>query len=68
MPVTVGTQVAVCAVPIEEGVATTVTAVTVGGTATVETATAAIPNFVEFCTEIALIVSAPEAGAVEGAV
>ena len=31
MPVTVATQVAVCAVVIEEGVATTVTLVTVGG-------------------------------------
>ena len=62
------TQVAVCAVPIEEGVAATVTAVTVGGTTTVVPATAAVPDLVVFCVEVALTVSAPEAGTVKGAV
>ena len=65
---TVATQVAVWLVPMEEGVATTATAVTVGGTTVVETATTAVPNFVESCVAVALIVSDPEAGAVEGAV
>ena len=36
MPVTVATQVAVCSVPIAEGVATTATAVTVGCTITMD--------------------------------
>ena len=68
MPVTVATQIAVCSVPIEDGVATTVTAVTVGCITEVETATTADPNFVTFCVEVALIVSAPEVGTVDGAV
>ena len=68
VPVTVATQVAVCAVPIEEGVATTATSVTVGCTTVVETVTAAVPTFVASCIEVALIVSDPEAGTVEGAV
>ena len=51
-----------------EGVATTVTPVTVGCTTEVATATAAVPDFVESCVEVALMVSDPEAGAVEGAV
>jgi hypothetical protein len=54
--------------PMAEGVATTRTPVTVGCTPDVVTATVAIPDFVESCVEIALMVSEPEAGAVEGAV
>jgi hypothetical protein len=52
------------------GVATTVTFVTVtaGGTAGVEMVTAAVPDFVESCVEVALTDSNPEAGALEGAV
>ena len=68
VPVTVATQVAVCAVAIDEGVATTETAVTVGCTTLTEMATTCVPNFVEFCVDVALIVSDPEAGVVEGAV
>jgi hypothetical protein len=48
VPVTVATQVAVCAVPIEEGVATTVTAVTVGCTTVVEMETTPVPDFDDF--------------------
>jgi hypothetical protein len=48
VPVTVATQVAVCAVAIEEGVATTVTAVTVGCTTVVEMATTVVPDFDDF--------------------
>jgi hypothetical protein len=54
--------------PIAEGVATTLTPVTVGCTAVVVTATAADPAFVESCVEVALMVSEPETGAEEGAV
>jgi hypothetical protein len=68
VPVTVATQVAVCAVEMAAGDGTTVTAVTVGCTAVVEMTTAAVPNFAEFCTEVALMVTEPEAGDVEGAV
>jgi len=67
VPVTVATQVAVCAVVMEDGVATTVTAVTVDCATGGETATTATPTFAESSTEMALIVSAPEAGGVVGA-
>jgi hypothetical protein len=50
------------------GVATTATPVTVGCTAEVATAMVAVPDFVESCVEVALIVSEPDSGAVEGAV
>jgi hypothetical protein len=53
---------------IEGGVAMTVILVTVGGVAVVERAMVAVPNFVESCVEVALMVSEPEEGAVEGAV
>ena len=66
MPVTVAAQVAVCAVEMAAGEAATVTPVTVGCTGVVETATTAVPNFAESCTEVALMVT--EVGAVEGAV
>ena len=61
-------QVAVCAVVMLAGVATTATPVTVGCTAEVATAMVAVPDFVESCVEVALIVSEPDSGAVEGAV
>jgi hypothetical protein len=51
-----------------EGVATTLTPVTVGPTAEVVIVTAAVPDFVESCVEVALMVADPETGAVEGAV
>lgn len=68
MPATVAAQVDVCVVLIEGGVAMTVILVTVGGVAVVERAMVAVPNFVESCVEVALMVSEPEEGAVEGAV
>lgn len=68
VPATVATQVAVCVVLMETGAATTVTLVTVVCVPEVATETAAVPDFVVSCVEVALIVSAPEAGAVEGAV
>jgi hypothetical protein len=51
-----------------DGVANTATLVTKGCSPEVATVIAAVPDFVEFCVEVALIVSEPEAGAVEGAV
>lgn len=66
MPVTVAAQVAVCAVEMAAGDEITETAVTVGCTGVVETATTAVPNFAESCTDVALMVT--EVGAVEGAV
>ena len=68
MPVTVATQVAVCAVVMEEGVATTVTLVTVGAAIAVVTVMIAVPSLVSSCVEVAVMVSDPEAGGVEGAV
>jgi len=68
VPATVAAQVDVCVVLIEGGVAMTVILVTVGGVAVVERAMVAVPNFVESCVEVALMVSEPEEGAVEGAV
>jgi hypothetical protein len=68
VPVTVAEQVAVCAVVMGDGVANTATLVTKGCSPEVATVIAAVPDFVEFCVEVALIVSEPEARAVEGAV
>ena len=65
---TVATQVAVCAVEMAVGDGTTVTAVTVGCTAVAETATTVVADFAAFCTEVALMVTEPDAGAAEGAV
>jgi hypothetical protein len=54
----------------EDGVAATVTlvTVTVGGVVGLEMVTAAVPVFVESCVEVALTVSNPEAGTLEGEV
>jgi hypothetical protein len=68
VPVTVAAQVEVSAVVMELGVATTATLVTVGCTPEVAMAIAAVPDFVESCVEVALTVSEPESGALEGAV
>ena len=67
MPDTVATQVAVCAVVMEEGVATTVTLVTVGWAIAVVMATIVFPSLVWSWVEVAVMVSDPEAVAVEGA-
>jgi type IV pilus biogenesis protein CpaD/CtpE len=64
----VATQVAICEVVMEEGVAVTVTAVTVGCATAAATATTTFPDSAESCAEIALIVSDPETGTAEGAV
>ena len=68
VPVTAAVQVAVCTVLMVAGVAATATLVTAGGIAEVEIATAAAPDFVESCVEVALTESNPEAGVLEGAV
>jgi hypothetical protein len=68
LPVTAAVQVAVCTVAMVAGVAATATLVMAGRIDEVEIATAAAPDFVESCVEVALTVSNPEAGALEGAV
>lgn len=68
MPTTVAVQVAVCAVLMVAGVAATVTLVTAGGRAWAEMETAAVPDLVESCVDVALTESNPEAGKLEGAV
>jgi hypothetical protein len=68
LPVTAAVQVAVCTVAMVAGVAATATLVMAGRIAEVEIATAAAPDFVESCVEVALTESNPEAGALEGAV
>jgi hypothetical protein len=66
VPLTVAEQVEVCAVVMEAGDATTTMPVTVAEGEVI--ARAAVPDFVESSVEVALTVSAPEVGALEGAV
>jgi hypothetical protein len=66
VPLTVAAQVEVWAVVMEEGVATTVMLVTVGGGA--EMVTVAFPDLVASSVEVAVTVSEPEVGTVDGAV
>jgi hypothetical protein len=66
VPLTAATQVEVCAVVMEEGVATTVTLVTVGGGAVM--VTVAFPDLVASSVEVAVTMSDPEAGTAEVAV
>ena len=67
-PVTVAAHVAVCDVVMEDGVATTVTAVTDGLVPGVETETVVIPNFAASCVDVALMVSDAEPETADGAV
>jgi hypothetical protein len=66
VPVTVGVQVEVWVVRMDEGEQTTATEVIVTGTAV--TVTVADPDFVAFCVEVAVMVAEPELGDVAGAV
>jgi hypothetical protein len=66
VPLTVAAQVEVWAVVMEEGVATTVMLVTVGGGA--EMVTVAFPDLVESCVDVAVTVSDPAVGSADGAV
>jgi hypothetical protein len=68
VPVTVAEHVEVCAVVIEDSDAETATFVTVGGTTAAEMVIDAVPDFVVSCVETAFTVSAPDPGAVAGAV
>ena len=67
MPATVAAQIAVCPSVMLEGVAATVTLVTVTLAEGAVTATTAVPDFFESSMEVAVMVSDPEAGGVAGA-
>jgi hypothetical protein len=67
MPFTVAAHVAVCAVVIEAGVATTPIEVIVTPVEE-EIVTLAVPYFVSVWADVAVIVSDPDAGALAGAV
>lgn len=68
MPATVAAQIAVCPSVMLEGVAATVTLVTVTPTEAVVTAIDAVPVFVGSWVEVAVMVADPEVGAAAGAV
>ena len=68
MPVTVAEHVEVCAVVIEDSDAETATFVTVGGTTAAEMVIDAVPDFVGPLSKRPSTVSAPDPGAVAGAV
>lgn len=68
MPFTVAAHVAVCAVVIDAGVATTPIDVIVPLVEEEETVILAVPNFVSVWVDVAVIVSDPDAGTLAGAV
>jgi hypothetical protein len=68
VPVTVAEHVAVCPVEMADGVAVTVTLVTVGCTAVLAMFTFVLADFVSFCVEVANMVSVPVGGGFVGAV